>query len=693
MSLLPLVRIWLWLSTLATLAGWSLSALGALNRVGYLVFGGVASVALWCLRRASGPARERCPNVPKEGRAGRCAPSASEMSQDAGVPLVPTGAQRSARPTFKPSAGLGRKVRARFRRWLPAGFAVLAFLILLGGLLYAPTNHAALTYRTPRVLNWLTEGHWFWIHTPNYRMNDRACGIEWLSAPLLLFTKSDRSLFLINFLSYLLLPGLIFSVFTRLGVRPRVAWHWMWLLPTGYSFLLQAGSVANDTFPTVYALAALDFGLRAWTSRKASDLWLSFLAAALLTGAKASNLTLLLPWAIVVTPLLPILLRKPVATFALLLVAATVSFLPSAALNVRYCGDWSGLSLERAGMDMKSPLVGIWGNGFQFAKNLVPPFFPAAKWWNQSALTVLPPRVVKPLVENFEPGFHTLGEMPTEDAAGLGFGVSVLVLISVVAALARRGRASVPASPNTSGTSRNQGSRGRSPSQPPVLLRRLLLLAPWVSLLAYCVKSGMNDAQRLISPYYALLLPSLLAGARQSEIVRRRWWQFAAAGVLLLAFPVLIMLPSRPLWPARTILSKLNAAKPGQRLISRALEVYTVYGNRADSLAEVRGLLPGGLKVVGFLGNGDDIDMSLWRPLFTTRVQHILLEDTAEQIRQRHIQYAVVGGGHLASMNTSLAAWCERTKAEVVGTVTATQTVSLGPQPWHVVKLLPASAR
>src|SRR5207244_8967318 len=138
----------------------------------------------------------------------------------------------------------------------------------------------------------------------NYRTDNRACGIEWLSAPLFLFTKSDRLIVLLNFVPFLLLPGLIFSVCTRLGVLPRVAWNWMWLLPTGYTFLLQAGSAGNDTFPTVYALAALDFACRAWVSRRPSDLWHSLLAAALLTGAKASNLPLLLPWVVVLLPLL-----------------------------------------------------------------------------------------------------------------------------------------------------------------------------------------------------------------------------------------------------------------------------------------------------------------------------------------------------------------------------------------------------
>ena len=219
MSLLRAVKIWLWISVLMSVAGWSLSALGELNPMGYAVFGLVVAALFAFGRKAFGW------EVPVTG--------------------------------FN-----WRRTRRRFRRWLPASFAVLAFLVFLGGALYPPSNHAAFTYRTPRVLHWLMDGHWYWIHTADYRMNDRACGFEWLTAPLLLFTKSDRGLFLINFVSFLLLPGLIFSMFTRLGVRPRVAWYWMWLLPTGYNFLLQAGSVANDTFPTVYALAAMDFGDR-----------------------------------------------------------------------------------------------------------------------------------------------------------------------------------------------------------------------------------------------------------------------------------------------------------------------------------------------------------------------------------------------------------------------------------------------
>jgi hypothetical protein len=157
-------------------------------------------------------------------------------------------------------------------------------------------------------------------------------------------------------------------------------------------------------------------------------------------------------------------------------------------------------------------------------------------------------------------------------------------------------------------------------------------------------------------------------------------------GVLVLALPVVLTIPGRPLWPAQTVLSELQARKPGQRLFSRALEVYTVYGNRWDSLAQARSLLPPGLEVVGFLGHGDDVDISLWRPFFSRRVKHILLEDTAEQIRQRQIEYAVVSGGHLATLGVPLDGWLQRARAELLGTVTVTQTVIQGPQPWYVVR-------
>src|SRR5258708_20952103 len=127
---------------------------------------------------------------------------------------------------------------------------------------------------------------------------------------------------------------------------------------------------------------------------------------------------LLLPWFIFFIPQFRLFIRRPIFSLGIIILAAAVSFLPTAFLNLAYCGDWSGLNLERAGMNMKNPLVGIWGNTLLLAmNNLVPPFFPLAGWWNQSALTILLDALVAPLVGNFENGFHPLGELATEDWA------------------------------------------------------------------------------------------------------------------------------------------------------------------------------------------------------------------------------------------------------------------------------------
>ena len=633
MSFVPLVRLWLLVCAFASAAGWTLSACGQLNRAGY----GIAFIIFFIFLLVA----------PKE------------------LGLVPAG-----------KSFCWKKFRRRFRRPLPLCFAALAILIFLGGALYPPSNYAGLNYRVARVLQWLAHGQWFWIHTPVFRMNNRACGIEWLTAPLLLFTKSDRTLFLLNFIPFLLLPGLIFSVFTRLGVRARVAWNWMWLLPAGYDFLLQAGSIANDTFPAVYALAAMDFAARAWASRRAMDLWHSILAAALLTGAKASNLPLLLPWAILIFAVLPLLRRKPVASLAVIFLAALVSFLPTAILNIHYCGDWSGLNLERAGIAMKNPLVGVWGNALLLGfNNFLPPLCPFAGWWNQDALAILPHCITAPMQANFEEGFHLIGELPTEDLAGIGFGVSGLLLASSIAARLTK-------------TIHVGGKSAWPTTVIPREFSWFVLVAPWMALLAFGMKSGMVTPQRLIAPYYFLLVPLLLVGVAQSQIVRRRWWKILAGSALILSFVVLMVSPDRPLWPAKTILSKLHAAHPAQRQITRALGVYTVYSQRSDPLAGVRTLLPPGIKTVGFIGTEDDMDISLWRPFGSRRVEHFFLTDPPEKIREQ-VRYVVVGGFNLERHGTTLDAWRQQSGTELVATTNATLKITEGPQPWYVVQFKP----
>lgn len=629
MSFVNSIRVWIVISVWATVSGWTLSFFGVLNAIGYVVMAVIGLIVYFQIR---------------------------------GRGFI----------TFDRAEWNWQRIRKRFSRPLPLLLLAATALVFIGGAIYPPTNHTGLSYRLPRVLHWLDAGQWHWIYAPNFRMNTRACGIEWMSAPLLAIFKSDRLLFLLNFIPFVFMPGLTFSLLKRLGVRGRVAWSWMWMLPTGYVFLLQAGSLGNDAFPVIYGMAAIDFTCRAWRSQRPDDVWFSMFALALLTGAKASNMPLGLMWLVLAWGLWPVLKRDPIGTSIAVVIVILVSFIPTALLNLSNCGSWSGLTLERAGMDMKNPLVGLWGNPPLILKdNLCPPVFPFASWWGQNILNHVPDFLRTPLNNNFEGGYHVVWEIHFEDWAGIGPGVMILMLIAGCCAL-----------PNF--LAKRSPVCGRT--EIPARIIKLALIAPWIALAAYCAKSGMVTPARLIAPYYPLLLAGILLGAEQSSLVRRRWWRITEILVMLTAIATLVITPPRPLWPAKTVLTRLVAAHPENRLLQRALATYTAYSIRNDPLGELRQFIPSGTKSVGFVGMPDDLDISFWKPYGTRRVDHINLGETAEQIRERKITTAVVGHLQFDFVPLKFEEWLKTVRATNITTISATISVNAGPQKWSVVQ-------
>ena len=317
----------------------------------------------------------------------------------------------------------------------------MAALAALGGALHAPNNYDGLTYRFPRMLHWWAACGWHWIPTPNARINLSGTNFEWLMMPIFIVTHSDRFFFLINIAAYLLLPSLVFLVFSAAGLSRRVAWFWMWLLPAALCYAMQAGSFSNDTIAATYFLAAIYFACMAQQTSSIRNLWLAFFAAALLTGVKATNLPLLLPLAWVFWPALKLVRTRLISSAAVVILAIFVSYLPTAALNRHYTGSWTGDpdNLER--VQIAKPWVGILGNGLQLGlQSLEPPFLPVARsvenWiWQRF------PNCIQAVLEDGFPRF-VIGfrELPQEESAGVGIGIAVIALVSIVAARRHRFR-------------------------------------------------------------------------------------------------------------------------------------------------------------------------------------------------------------------------------------------------------------
>jgi len=620
---MPAITIWVWLCAYLNCAGWALSALHQLNAAGYSVALLIGSVALFVRQKRDS---ERI------------------------FPKVHW-----------------QKFRRRFCRPFPLAFLILAAMAFLGGAIHAPNNYDALAYRLTRVLHWLAENHWHWIHTFFQRVNTRGCGIEWVSAPFIALLKTDRLLFLINIVSFLFLPGLIFSVFTRLGVRRRVAWHWMWVVPTGYGFLLQAGSIGNDLFPAPFALAAVDFALRAKISKSPRDFFASILAAALMTGAKASGLPLLLPWAIAILPSLKLTLRRPILTMAVCIIAFAASFLPNAILNAHYCGDWTGMAADRPGM-VKAPVFKASVNaGLVVIENLVPPVFPVAGKWNHMMDQTLSPGLQARLgriMEGPQCRFH-LEEMQIEEIGGLGFGVSFLLLASMVAAYFARPTYSVCSSPWLT----------------------CVRWSPVISMLSLLSQSNLYEIARVLTPYYALLLPPLLACAGHERLVKFFWWRAVAFAVFFIAAGILIISPARPLFPVGMLLEKIHPAAAQHPSLARIEAVYSVYAARNDAFAPARDALPPDVKILGLV-TFDDPETSLWHPFGSREIKHVCPGDTAADLKSDGIEYVLLKTENFEPrFGCSTGDWVVRLNAQVVRKISLYLRASQGPMDWYLVRL------
>lgn len=483
----------------------------------------------------------------------------------------------------------------RFRKPLPLLYLICALGALIGGAIHPPTNYDALCYRIPRLLHWLAEGHWHWIRGIDPRMNFSAAGFEAMMLPSLGALHTLRLAYLINAISFLLLPGLIFMVFTALGVRRSIAARWMWLLPCGSCFVMEAGSIGNDLPGCALVLAALMFALRAARRGSASDAMLAVLSAALMTGLKASNIPLLLPVAIGLSAAFlkhPVLL-KPAALAAV--IALPVSYLPIAAVNTLHSGVWTGH--PESMVALRNPLAGLAGNTLLIGSAAIAPaVFPTAESLNQAFNTKVVPASLRWLKEDFPDFRMTHPQLATEEHSGLGLGVTTALLACVACAWkSLRPR-------------RLLGTGG------------LVAAGFWVALLFLMAKLGSCGTPRLAAPYYAgLLLPPLLmmhSGIR----LKRQWWMILSLVSILPILPAMACNPARPLLPMASIIQAIRNQGIETKSLSRMETVYQTYANRSDIFKSIRNSLPAGCKVIGFAGTSGDSQYSFWLPLGERRV-------------------------------------------------------------------------
>jgi hypothetical protein len=617
-----IILLWVCFCAYFSLAGWTLSALHQLNRAGYLMVSLIGLVVVLIWRRQS--SWKMAPQIYLQ------------------------------------------KLSRRFRRPIPAVYLFVAALTFLGGTLYAPDNYDALTYRLPRMLNWLAAGHWTWIPTTNDRMNYSGAAWEWTAMPLLALLRSDGGFFLINALGFLLMPGLLFSIFRQLGVARRVAWIWMWILPLAYGYATQAGSIGNDFTGTLFVLISVCFGLRARRSQDVRDVWIAVLAAALVTATKISNLPLLLPCLVALWPALPQLRERWISSLAVLGVAVLVSAAPTLALNQLNTGSWNGDPKNRGQMQIKSPAAALLGNSLLLLQqSFMPPVLPGAHKTSDWLDEKMPGSWRRMLEEKF-PRYskNRLNELPQEENAGLGLGITSLLLAGILAAIfSLIWKRSIP----------KISSVG---------------LAAWISVLFFMSKMGSEATSRLLLPYYPLAIVPVLLLPVQERLSRLRVWKTLAVIAALSVLPAVILSPARPLFPAVSVADWLLQYYPDKPAAQRTAAVYLAYAHRNDALAPLRAGLPTGVLKIGFLAGENDTDYSLWRPFGLRRVEYLQSGADPSIKVPDNVEWLVVKrAGWQEATHVPLETWAAQHDAKITLSIPIVTLVSWGEQTWCVLHI------
>lgn len=519
----------------------------------------------------------------------------------------------------------------RWKRWLPAGFLFIAALVLISGVLHAPNNMDALHSRVPRVAHWLMAERWEWFPANNNSQNTRSCGFEWMTAPFVSLFKTDRFSFVFNCMAFFLLPGACFNVMRGMGLGGRVAWAWMWLIPAGYCFSLQAGGIGNDLTPAFFAAAAFAFGFR-WKSRGGfSNFALALSSLGAMSACKPGTLPLLLPFCVIFFGMWRIVFSNPARSAVLFVLIAIGSFLPTALLNIHHCGDWTGLQAENPAFARVEPMVGIAGNLINSSlQNLAPPVFPLAGKWNPFFLGLFPESFKEAMKRNFEPtgAEFILPDLQGEEWAGIGAGITYLLTFTALLAV----------------------FKGRPPNpfvkKPPLLLYTALFGS---ALLVYFAKTGLFTVARHISPYYLFLVIIILIATRPEKVMKCHLWKWAAGAAMASTIFMVVITPSRPLWPAQWFFAQFGNS-PSSTVIQRAALGYSIYAKRSDALSPLRNALPADARVIGFMSFAAGSEMPFWKPYGEMWVHHIRPGDSVIGLRQKGMRHIVINSDNFELM-------------------------------------------
>jgi len=491
-------------------------------------------------------------------------------------------------------------------------FLLLLALILAAAIVYPPTVHDSLSYRLPRILIWLQDGEISHVPVSDDRLNYMTHNWELVALPFFRLT-GDRWLEVQNIASWLILFLVGFSWARQFCARADLQ-RWMALLAVAaYLPVLQAARTSNDLFALVLVLLSAWFFLLARTNLSIPDLIFSGMALALAAGAKP-HYCLLAPFWLVGFILFyrwrTRFLRLALTGILAAPIALVVSPLPAFILNYKTYDSPSG---PVAGSEMATGpfyervaaglVMSVWGN-------FSPPLNPVARSWNAAQENWLQSSGIAQRQPNFK--LYTT-EFPIVDRAALGIFAAIAWMAGIFSAVRNRRQ-----------------------------IELQVLITAIFGLLAYLITTSqvvpVTIARSFLGFAY-LGLPLVISGLAFIPAKPLKCWLALTA---LASAAVLVTTPSNPLWPAKSVLARLNEENYGSR-IRPLVEKYVAFTERYNAGKFIKVHVPATEPILAVMGGGEPL-LQLWHPYTPSRTVIFQQKNEADIDFDEDIKYVVIGG-------------------------------------------------
>ena len=533
--------------------------------------------------------------------------------------------------------------------WWPFGLLIL--MIVAAGLMYPPTMLDSLTYRLPRIVGWMEQGHISFFQGAEDRMNFMPHCWELCVLPLIQLA-GDHLVWLWSFLSWILLCLVTYDWAIESRADKAQARAMALIAATTTYAVLQAESSANDMFATILMLLALRFAREFDRSGNGREINWALVSFGLAAGTKpqlaAFGLPLLIwflasptrPWRAFCWRWMPLMMP----------VWLLCSPIPSFVMNLHSYGTFAGPGQDFS-VTSKGPLWN-WTAGAAMIiwQSSQPPVSPAGllntqldEWTQKSGIVKSVPRfsLRVPVVAMV-------------DSAALGLIGSVLFVIGAWLALRRR-----------------------------VVTWRswqcAALTAGMVSLLIALSRIIAGSSGRIFAGFLYWALPLAVVGWNQ---LSARQLKFATGLSLCSAIMALVLTPSCPLWPAKWFHAKLKAHDPNGRMI-QFMEPYFLFPERAYTARELVEAIPQTEQQFLVLAGFDRPLLPLFWPYNSgPKLSFLPPNAMPEEMEWLKVNFVVVGGG-AEEFYPQLIDYLQKSRRfRLLDTRYYTSKIQRGAEPW-----------